>query len=134
MTALVEFLYPAPARRRVGSIVGWWERRRLAYNAIVGGAGLFSMGFLGVVSHLPPGPHRMGIPAAAILVVGIAANVCYCLGPAVEVAVQKLWGAKVLPVGPALYRMGLTFSVGLVLLPTLLASFDWVFRVVRAIL
>ncbi|MGD8277434.1 MAG: hypothetical protein PVH00_05380 [Gemmatimonadota bacterium] len=134
MTALAEFLFPAPARRSAGAIVGWWERRRLAYNAIVGGAGLLSMGIVNLVSMVPPGPHRLAIPAAAIVVVGIGANVCYSLGPLAEALVEKLSGGKILPVGPALYRMGLTFSVGLVLLPTLLASFDWVVRVVRAIL
>jgi hypothetical protein len=133
MMALAEFLFPAPARRRAGSILAWWERRRPAYNLIVGGVGLFSMGFVRVLSVMPPGPHRLGIPAAAIVVVGVAANVCYFLGSAVEIAVEKLWGNRVLPVGPALYRMGLTFSVGLVLLPTLLASFDWAIRVVRAL-
>jgi hypothetical protein len=33
-----------------------------------------------------------------------------------------------------LYRMGLTFSVGLALLPTLLVGIDWLFRIVRVIL
>ncbi len=133
MTALAEFLFPAPARRSAGAIYRWWERRRLAYNAIVGGAGLFSMGFARVVSMLPPGPNRPGIPLGAIVVVGVAANVCYFLGPVAETLVEKLSGGKVLPTGPALYRIGLTFSVGLVLLPTLLVSFDWAFRIVRAI-
>jgi hypothetical protein len=48
----------------------------------------------------------------------------------VEVAVDKIWGRPVLPVGPALFRIGLTFSVGLTLLPVLI---DWAFRIVRAI-
>ena len=33
--------------------------------------------------------------------------------------------------GPALLRMGLTFSVGLTLFPIGLASIDWLIRVVR---
>lgn len=133
MTALAEFLFPAPARRSAGAIYRWWESRRLAYNAVVGAAGLFTMGFVRVVSLLPPGPHRLGIPLGAIVVVGVAANVCYFFGPLAETLVEKFSGGKVLPTGPALYRMGLTFSVGLVLLPTLLSSLDWVFRIVRAV-
>ena len=58
------------------------------------------------------------------------ANVCYLLGPAIEIALQKLWGEKLLPVGPGLFRMGLTFSVGLALFPALLISIFWVARLV----
>jgi hypothetical protein len=58
------------------------------------------------------------------------ANACYLLGPTVEVVLQKLWGDKLLPVGPSIFRMGLTFSVGLALLPALLASILWVAQVV----
>jgi hypothetical protein len=133
MTALTEFLFPAPARRSIGPIVGWWERRRLAYNAIVGTAGLFSLGLANGLLAVPPYSHA-GIPVVAILVVGIAANVCYSMGAAAEIAIEKLSGGRILPTGPTLYRMGLTFSVGLVLLPTLIASFDWGIRVLRWIL
>ncbi len=58
------------------------------------------------------------------------ANVCYLLGPAIEIAFQKLWGEKLLPVGPSLFRMGLTFSVGLALFPALLFMIAWVVQLV----
>jgi hypothetical protein len=58
------------------------------------------------------------------------ANVCYLLGPTIEIALQELWGDKLLPVGPGLFRMGLTFSVGLALFPALLFTIAWVVRVV----
>jgi hypothetical protein len=61
------------------------------------------------------------------------ANVCYSFGPALEILTDKLFGRSVLPIGPALYRMGLTFSVGLALLPTLLAMFVWIARLVYGI-
>ena len=28
---------------------------------------------------------------------GVMANVCFLLGPAIEIALQKLWGEKLLP-------------------------------------
>ncbi len=136
MSALTEFLFPAPARRTVGSIIGWWESRRLRYNALVGGAGVVSLAASTIVGHLPPNPHpNVGIlpPWQGIVLFGVLANVCYFLGPTVEVAVEKLWGRQVLPVGPSLFRMGLTFSVGLAFLPTLLFLFDWILRIVRAV-
>ena len=55
MTALTEFLFPAPARRTVGGIVRWWESRRLANNLFVGGAGLLSLGAMKLIMLLPPG-------------------------------------------------------------------------------
>jgi len=134
MSALTEFLFPAPAPRSAGAIVRWWERRRLAYNVFVGGAGLFSLGMATLFSVIPPAPHPLGFPPMmGILAFGILANACYLLGPTAEIFFSKLFGNQVLPTGPTLYRMGLTFSVGLALLPTLIVLIDWVFRAVRAI-
>ena len=53
MTELTEFLFPDPARRAFGSIVRWWESRRLAFNVFVGGAGLVSLSALGLTALLP---------------------------------------------------------------------------------
>ena len=131
MTELTEFLFPAPARRSVGGIVRWWESRRLAYNVFVGGAGLLSLGVMKVLELLPPGlPGDPSPPLLGVVAFGVMANVCYLLGPAIEIALQKLWGEKLLPVGPGLFRMGLTFSVGLALFPALLISIFWVARLV----
>ena len=129
MTELTEFLFPAPARRSVSGIVRWWESRRLAYNVFVGAAGLVSLGAVNLItllSDLPPVDGQW----IAVTVFGVMANVCYLLGPSIEVAAQKLWGEKLLPVGPSLFRMGLIFSVGLALFPALLVSIFWVVRVV----
>jgi hypothetical protein len=65
-----------------------------------------------------------------VVVFGVMANVCYLLGPAIEIALQKLWGEKLLPVGPVLFRMGLTFSLGLALFPALLFAIAWVAQMV----
>ena len=129
MTELTEFLFPAPARRTAGGIVRWWESRRLAYNVLVGGAGLFSLGVMNLITLLPGLPPLSGQWIGAVAF-GVMANVCYMLGPTVEIALQKLWGDKLLPVGPSLFRMGLTFSVGLALFPALLVSIVAVVQVV----
>jgi hypothetical protein len=44
-----------------------------------------------------------------------------------------MWGRGLLPTGPALFRMGLTFSVGLALFPALLMMFVWVARIAFSI-
>jgi hypothetical protein len=133
MTAISEFLFPAPARRTTGAIMRWWEARRLRYNLVVGAAGFTSIGFVNLIAALPPDGHTLGVPWGGVLVVGMVANVCYLFGPSVEIGIEKLFGGRILPTGPALFRMGLTFSTGLALLPCLLASFDWVNRIVRAL-
>lgn len=133
MNALAEFLFAAPASRSTPAIVAWWERRRLAYNAAVGAAGLVSLGTVGFANLLMGGEAMF--PQALLLaaVFGGMANLCYFLGPAAEILFEKLWGRRVLPTGPTLYRMGLTFSVGLALFPTLLTVMLMTARVVLAV-
>lgn len=132
MTSLAEFLYPRPAPRRPSAILGWWERRRLGYNVFVGAAGLVSLASLGLGSLVVPGMDPGLAPLIPAAVFGVMANVCYLLGALVEIALDRLWGRDVLPVGPTLYRMGLTFSVGLALLPTLLVTIAVVIHVVAS--
>lgn len=132
LTSLVEFLYPAPAPRRPAAIFGWWERRRLAYNVFVGAAGLVSLTAVGVASLVLPGAGM--VPLGPIVIFGVMANVCYLLGPLVEIALDRLWGRDLIPVGPTLYRMGLTFSVGLALLPTLLVAIALVVHLIASFL
>ena len=133
MSALTEFLYPAPARRTARSIIGWWEKRRLVYNIAVGSAGLFTLGYGSLITMLPPG-GGLGLPPLAIpIVFGVMANLCYFFGPAAEILIEKLSGGSVLPTGPGLFRMGLTFSVGLALFPALIITLVWVARIVFSI-
>jgi hypothetical protein len=131
-TSLVtEVLFPLPAVRRTPlGILTWWESRRLVYNLIVGAAGLVTLSALGTLSLIPPGlgGPRVLPPLLPILAYGALANACYTLGPAIEIALQKIWKDKVLPVGPALYRQGIAFSVGLTLLPIVVGSGAWVVR------
>jgi hypothetical protein len=121
-------LYPEAANRRTtASIIAWWEARRPTYNLIVGSAGLLSLGVVRIVTWLPP--HiAMPIGWQPIVVFGVMANVCYSLGWVLETAAQRLWGDRVRPLGPPLFRQGVAFSVGLTLLPIVLASVTWVIR------
>jgi hypothetical protein len=129
--SLTDFLYPAPAPRNTWGILKWWESRRLKYNLIVGASGFASLGAFTALMSLPPFAHDLYWTWAPILGFGVLANICYSLGPTVETFIEKLSKGKILPTGPALFRMGLTFSVGLTLLPTLLAAMDWGLRIFR---
>ena len=127
--SLVRLLYPAPAERRTGAIIKWWEKRRLPYNLIVGASGLATLGLHALVYGLNGGTF------GAVVAVGAIANIAYTLGSIVEVTVNNVWGRRVLPVGPVLFRQGVLFSVGLTLvLPTIILgvgviakTLGWVF-------
>ena len=115
-TALGDFLYPPPAERRIGAILGWWEKRRLPYNLIVGGTGLVTMTAGSLIMALngefePLIWFRVGVFWL------IAANVGYTLGAAAEIALHKLFGRGLLPAGPLLFRAGVTAAVGATLFP-----------------
>jgi hypothetical protein len=130
MTTLTEFLFPAPAPRSAGAIILWWERRRLAFNVWVGSAGLVSLLVVTGAAIALEGTFALPFLLAPAAAFGGMANVCYLLGPTAEILLHAFWGRRILPTGPTLYRMGLTFSVGLALLPTLLVALFLAVRVV----
>lgn len=138
MSPLVEFFYPLPApRRTAGAVFLWWEARRPAYNLIVGGVGCATIVATTLLFALPGGKDS-GPPLVVLLggavVYGLAANLCYLLGPVAELAMYRLWGDEAPRAGPALFRQGLLFSVGLTLFPIALAGLATVARVVARLL
>ncbi|HSJ09919.1 MAG TPA: hypothetical protein VK928_08390, partial [Longimicrobiales bacterium] len=84
MNTLVEFLFAAPARRTTPAIIGWWERRRLAFNAWVGAAGLVSMTTVMTANVLMGGTAHFREAFVMAAVFGALANICYFFGPATE--------------------------------------------------
>ena len=129
---LADFFFPLPAPRNTWGIIRWWESRRLKYNLIVGGTGLFSLGVIRVMTSLPPDPIHLPYVLQPIIAYGILANICYSLGPTAEILVEKLGRGKILPTGPSFWRMGLTFAFGLTLLPSILVGMGWVFSVISS--
>ena len=123
---------PADERRTTLSIMRWWESRRLMFNAIVGGTGVFTLVVISLIALIPPS-MKVPLDWRPVVLYGGLANVCYTFGGAIEAAAQRFWGDKCPRFGPALFRQGLAFSVGLTLLPILLMSFTWVVRVFLSI-
>jgi hypothetical protein len=131
MPALARLLFPVPdIRRSPATLLAWWESRRPAYNLVVGGAGIITLATLHVLSWLPP-QLTFDVPLPLIIVYGVAANVCYTFGFALEALLQRVWGDDVAPVGPTLWRHGLVFSVGLTLFPIGLAWMAYLFNATR---
>ncbi|WP_423925105.1 hypothetical protein [Candidatus Palauibacter sp.] len=123
-TALGDFLYPAPAERRVGAILSWWEKRRLPYNLIVGGIGLFTMTvgslIMAVNGEFTPVAWLRGSVFWLVML-----NVSYSLGPIAEIALQKFFRDKLLPSGPLLFRAAVTIAVGVTLLPIIFIALGY---------
>ena len=129
---LSHLLYPRAAARSAGAIVKWWEKRRLSYNLIVGGGAGLSVVIGSLLWLLPPHDLPLEIiPLEGYLGFLFLINLSYSVGPATEFLAHKLWGTHVRPVGPTLFRMGLTFSLGLTLvLPVIVFVIQWVFRAI----
>ena len=127
-SVLVRFLYPAPAERKVGRIIKWWEKRRLAYNAVLAGCGMGTI-FMALLTLNPLSEVVQALPA--ILPFAIMANLCYTLGWMVESVLHRIWGRSLRPVGPALFRAGLTLGVGVAfVIPTIMLMVAFVVRLV----
>lgn len=131
MSALTRFLYPLPATRSVGSIIRWWESRRLAYNLAVGSAGVVTLTAVTAFGLLPPGSHGLLPPPGLVLVYGALANLCYTAGWVIEASAHAIFRDELLPFGPPLFRQGLLFSVGLTLLPIVMGALEWGVRLLR---
>lgn len=128
MTQLSEFLFPpADYKRTTLSTLTWWESRRGIYNVVVGVTGLFTLLVIRVISWTPPG-IQADIGWQPIVVYALMANVCYTFGFGVDWLLQRILGKRGPAIAPALFRQGLGFSVGLTLLPIVVASATWVVR------
>lgn len=134
MSSLVERLYPLPATRRTPlSLLAWWESRRLLYNQVVGATGLVTL--TGLFVAVPDRADLFAPPLlGAVIVYGLAANLCYTLGWVTEVAAWALWGREAPRMGPLLFRQGLIFAAGLTLLPLLVALFVLTVRTLLVVL
>ena len=134
MSQLERFLYPAPdIRRTPTSLVRWWERRRLRYNLVVGATGVLTLMVVQLFSTLPPGLPAIPL-LPGVLIYGCLANLCYSAGWISELGMRMLWRDQAPPAGPVLWRQGLLFSVGLTLMPAVLAAAAWALRLALLIL
>jgi len=134
MTLLGELLFPpADYRRTTLSTLTWWESRRGIYNVVVGGSGILTLITIRLISWMPPG-LRFDLDWRPVLAYGLMANVCYTFGFGIEILLKRFMGKRAPAIGPALFRQGLAFSVGLTLLPIVLASAAWIARLAMWVL
>jgi hypothetical protein len=119
---LTRLLFEPTLIRSPLRVVQWWESRRPAYNAVVGATGLGTLVYSNALSLLVRG-EWISVPWQLIVAYGVAANLFYTLGWVVENLAERWLGRPVYGFGPALFRHGLVFSVGLTLFPAALVTF-----------
>ena len=131
MSALTRFFFtPVYAPSSMWSVVDWWESRRAVYNFTVGAAGILSLVTVTLLAWIHPHPVPFRMPAAPILLYAFMANLFYTFGSVADVFIHRTWGPEYAPVGPAMFRYGFVFSVGLTLLPIPLAVMAWFARLI----
>jgi hypothetical protein len=119
---LTRLLFEPTLIRSPLRVVQWWESRRPAYNLAVGVTGVGTLVYANALSMLVRG-EWFTVPWQVIVAYGVAANVFYTLGWAIENAAERWLKRPVYGFGPALFRHGLVFSVGLTLFPAALVTF-----------
>ena len=118
---LTRLLFEPTLVRSPLRVVHWWETRRLAYNIAVGATGVGTLIYANGLSLLARG-QWLPVPWQAIVAYGIAANVCYTFGWVAENVIERWLKRPVYGLGPALFRHGLVFSLGVTVLPALLVT------------
>lgn len=123
-TAVERFFFtPLYYPRGPLQVIGWWERRRLAFNLSVGAVGVLSLASALFVSPGPDSAMRdFGFVGAAI-VYGLAANVCYTFGWMADLTLRRWLGTRAADVAPVMLRYGFVFSLGLTALPIPISFF-----------
>ncbi len=132
--AIERLFYPLPDLRRTWvSRLVWWESRRAIYNVLVGGTGVISLGVVQVFAILPPHPAHLFVPWQAIVLYGVMANVCYTAGWGLDTLMGAVWREEAPEAAPLLFRQGMLFSIGLTLLPVVLAAASWGIRILQVL-
>jgi hypothetical protein len=119
---LTRLLFEPTLVRSPLRVMQWWESRRPAYNLAVGATGLGTIVYANALS-LMVRHEWMTFPWQLIVGYGIAANMFYTLGWAVENGVERWLKRPVYGLGPALFRHGLVFALGLTLFPAGVVTF-----------
>jgi len=119
---LQKVLFEPTLVRSAPQVVKWWERRRLFYNVAVGVTGLGTLAAAALASVISRGQIQ-GPPWQLPFVYGIAANIFYTFGWVIELVVERWMKRPIYGFGPALFRHGLVFAIGLTALPAVMMIF-----------
>lgn len=103
-------------------VIGWWETRRLVYNAALIIFGLISLLIFLFVLNFDPNI----IQPFSIIFFIICANFFYTFGWVVELIIRLFNTRKATSFALKSFKIGLIFSIVLTFFPTLFFSIHWV--------
>jgi len=127
----VKWLFAVPEEPRPWwKVITWWEIRRIPYNLICGGVGFISLllffHFINVVGELKPGEDA--IEPMALFAAPFLINIAYTAGWVAELFLRFVWRDNIARLGPALLKLGFSFSLFVILLPSVFWFLMWVYR------
>ena len=125
--AFQKIIQPPEPPLTVRAIVLWWERRRLAYNAIILPLGAVSVALLFLfASHVSrPDALDEGVDSFAILVAPVLMNIAYTAGWGVQLLMRLIFKDRSVDTGPTLLKAGLILSAGIVMAPAACWALTW---------
>jgi hypothetical protein len=125
------FRIPEGKRSLIGIIL-WWEVRRIPVNFVVGSIGFISLilFYLAISSsgHLEPGEDA--VEPIALFAAPILFNIAYTGGWLAEIALRILWRDSQPSTGPILLKVGIAFSIFVVLLPSVFWGCYWLLNAI----
>lgn len=100
-------------------VIVWWEKRRIAYNLIVGVVGVVSLLVFFAAIELAGGvgPGEDAVEPLALIAAPVLLNVAYTAGWMAEVLVRLVYPGVPRRFGPVLLGMGLGVTVVVEVLP-----------------
>jgi hypothetical protein len=114
------------------SIIRWWEIRRIPYNLMVGTVGIISLFlfyyFIDASNALKPGEDA--VEPMAIVLAPIMINICYTGGWIVELLLSNSRQKGSSPIGPLLLKIGVGFSLVVVLIPSTIWFVIWIVKII----
>jgi len=117
----ISWLFTVPSEEaNIGSIIRWWEIRRIPYNIVIGGIGIVSLMlfffFIDRSHVLKPGEDAE--EPLALIAAPFIINLCYTLGWMVECGLRVTRLKKTRKIGLLLFKSGWGFSIVVALFPS----------------
>lgn len=110
----------------------WWEKRRIPYNLIIGIIGVISLFlffvFVDLANELKPGEDA--VEPIALFFAPLAVNICYTSGWIVETIINSLKRKNDQTVGPKLMKIGMAFSIIVLLIPSTTWFVIWITKTI----
>lgn len=104
----------------IGSVIRWWEIRRIPYNIVIGSVGIISLMlffyFIDRSHVLKPGEDAE--EPLALIAAPFIMNICYTLGWITECGLRVAHLSKTRKAGLLMFKAGCGFSVFVALFPS----------------